>query len=1196
MARPPNIQRIQDLVAWSHSTPASAFVSRCRPASERRVAFRRLTVALGWLWLATAGVSGPAPEPTAFREVSELLEVTGAVELSRASGTPWRAARVHDRLVAGDRLRTLGESRATLRLSDRSLVRVHEWSVLEIQSAAGPAGKRRLKLERGTIFFLHRERPNDLEFETPLATGAIRGTEFVLRVAETDGTTQLTLFDGEVQMRSPSAGADLRVVSGQDLRLTAGKAPELRAALPVRQSIQWTFYYPAVLNPDDLVLETEEKSQLSSSLAAYQEGSLAKALASLPAMPLNPSPSWVGYVASLKLSMGLVDAAEGLTRRLPKESPIALALAGLTASVRGEPWVPGQRPPTSTELLASSYHEQSRSRLEAARAAARQAVQQAPQFGFAWARLAELEFGFGERQTARTALDHARQLSPQNAHARSVQGFIDLEDQLPRRALDRFNEAITLDPTLSIAWLGRGLAHQALGNASASLTDLQTAAALEPQRALLRSYLGKAWGQSGDDTLAGREFQLAKDLDPADPTAWLYSGLHRHQMHRLNHAIQDLEQSIARNDNRSVFRSRSLLDRDRSVRSADLALIYQEAGLEEVGLRAARQSVEDSPANFSGHLFLSRSLRAREDPLDFNLRLQTVRQSEQLVANLLAPSGGGNLSQVLSHQDKLRFFDAPPIGVSTFAEYRSAGDARFAGTAFGQVEGLSYAVEGQTLSLRGDRPNNRFDQFGFSVQAKQQLSVRDSAYLQVGASHLESGDVAQYYDPRSAKLSLRAEEWQNPYLHVGFHHEWSPRSHTLLLISRIPDRFTLEDPEPNVLFLRRSGGNLASVSRDPFFQLHFNSEFTLHSTELQQLWADDEQAFQIGARYQWSDIDTAALLTRGISGLRGDDHLNEDLQRVSGYAYYRWRPVEWLSASAGATYDHLKYPRNLDLPPLTPSQESRGRLSPKAGLTLSPWNNGALQLAWTRSLGGVYFDDAVRLEPTHTAGFIHSYRSLIPESAAGLVPGTEFETWGAGFDQKFPTSTYAGLRAERLTSTGSRSVGAFYNAGVFPEPEIATSTRQTLDFEENSLSVYLSQLIGADVSAGARYRLSEAKLRGRFPQLPSRLPGLASLEQTERAVLGNLSLQAAYQHESGFFAQWTSDWFHQSNAGYQTARPGERFWQHSVYVGWKFRRRQAEVRLGIVNLTDQDYRLNPLSNPVYLSRERTFISSLRLNF
>jgi hypothetical protein len=51
-----------------------------------------------------------------------------------------------------------------------------------------------------------------------------------------------------------------------------------------------------------------------------------------------------------------------------------------------------------------------------------------------------------------------------------------------------------------------------------------------------------------------------------------------------------------------------------------------------------------------------------------------------------------------------------------------------------------------------------------------------------------------------------------------------------------------------------------------------------------------------------------------------------------------------------------------------------------------------------------------------------------------------------------------------------------------------------------------------------------------------------------------------------------------------------------VFVGYRFPRRYAEVRLGILNLTDSDYRLNPLSLHSALPRERTFIASLRLNF
>ena len=54
---------------------------------------------------------------------------------------------------------------------------------------------------------------------------------------------------------------------------------------------------------------------------------------------------------------------------------------------------------------------------------------------------------------------------------------------------------------------------------------MQVAAVQEPQRAVLRSYLGKAFSNAGDNRRAEKELALAKDFDPRDPTAWLYSAL-----------------------------------------------------------------------------------------------------------------------------------------------------------------------------------------------------------------------------------------------------------------------------------------------------------------------------------------------------------------------------------------------------------------------------------------------------------------------------------------------------------------------------------------------------------------------------------------------------------------------------------------------------------------------------------------------
>ena len=285
-----------------------------------------------------------------------------------------------------------------------------------------------------------------------------------------------------------------------------------------------------------------------------------------------------------------------------------------------------------------------------------------------------MEFAFGNRRAALAELNRALQLSPRLAAAHALQGFVQLDAGDTRAALSSFNRARELDAALGSAWLGRGLCLLRERNFAAARAAFQAAAALEPQRSLFRTYLGKAASELGDAKAAEKEFRLAKELDANDPTAWLYSALHLWSENKLNAAIRDLERAYDKNDNRAAFRSRELLDGDKSVRSANLAVIYDDAGLTEVSRRAAARSLSESYANFSGHLFLANSLQAQQDANRFDLRLETAKQSELLVANLLAPPGAGNLSQVLSQSDRLRFFDQQPVGVSSLTSYGSRGD------------------------------------------------------------------------------------------------------------------------------------------------------------------------------------------------------------------------------------------------------------------------------------------------------------------------------------------------------------------------------------------------------------------------------------------------------------------------------------------------------------------------------------------
>src|SRR5207248_1910335 len=127
---------------------------------------------------------------------------------------------------------------------------------------------------------------------------------------------------------------------------------------------------------------------------------------------------------------------------------------------------------------------------------------------------------------------------------------------------------------------------------------------LEPNRALLRSYFGKAYAENDDALRATKELELAVRLDPADPTPWLYRALEEYDANRINTAIGALEQSILLNHNRALYRSEMLLDQDRAVRGASLARLYQRAGMSTVALREAAVSVSYDYSDPSAHIFL----------------------------------------------------------------------------------------------------------------------------------------------------------------------------------------------------------------------------------------------------------------------------------------------------------------------------------------------------------------------------------------------------------------------------------------------------------------------------------------------------------------------------------------------------------------------------------------------------------------
>ena len=541
---------------------------------------------------------------------AELLTKENIVDVA-AGSRQWESAVVGQALAFHDRLRTGEESRATLRLSDLSVLRVDELTNLEILPPAQSNAKATLDLRQGSTYFFSREGAREINVKTPAANGAIRGTEFVVRVMS-DGKTSVTMLDGELELSN--AQGSVLVRSGERGDAVPGQKPTKTAVIEAINTVQWCLYYPGVLDLHEITMSSGERRDFAASLQAYTEGDLLVALQKFSRRSAGGSTAAMVYRASLLLSVGQVDKARSVLRAIPAGATGRNALLTLIAAVTLK-----SRPSTSpthsaTDWIAESYYRQSVGDLEGALEAAERSTSFDSSFGFAWTRRAELEFSFGRIPQAKKLVEQGLLLSPRNPAAHALRGFLFSAQNNTGAAKESFQLAMDIDGALGDAWLGRGLCFIREGKKELGRRDLQAAAALEPNRSIFHSYLGKAFSNNGDEANSDLELDRAKRLDPRDPTPWLYSAIEKRQENRVNEAVDDLEKSVQLNDNRRVYRSQFLLDQDRAVRSANLAAIYQDDGMTDVSVREAARGVDSDYSNASSHLFLANSYNALRDP------------------------------------------------------------------------------------------------------------------------------------------------------------------------------------------------------------------------------------------------------------------------------------------------------------------------------------------------------------------------------------------------------------------------------------------------------------------------------------------------------------------------------------------------------------------------------------------------------
>ncbi|MGZ8249341.1 hypothetical protein, partial [Methylomagnum sp.] len=422
-----------------------------------------------------------------------------------------------------------------------------------------------------------------------------------------------------------------------------------------------------------------------------------------------------------------------------KDEALALADAAVRADARSAPaW------------LARSYALQAAFDLPKALEAADKAGELQPNDALIQARRAELLASLDQWADAHRAADRAVQLDPRQARAQAVKGFAELRDGDASAALASFRQAVAADSADPLARLGLGLAAIRRGELRDGTADLELAATLDPGSSLIRSYLGKAYYEQRRNAVAEKQFELAKQFDPKDPTPWFYDAIKKQTENRPVEALEDLDKAIQLNGNRAVYRSKLALDQDLAARSAALGRTYNNLGFGPRALVEGWKSVNADPTNFSAHRLLADTYTsipgqetARANELLQSLLLQPINstpiqphlaESRLLVPNFSGPSlmSFNEFNPVFSRNG----FNTQISGlVGNLDTY--ANEATHAGI----WDNFSYNIGQFHYQTNGFRPNNDLRQDIYTAFTQAALTPDLSVQAEFRHRELEHGDL-----------------------------------------------------------------------------------------------------------------------------------------------------------------------------------------------------------------------------------------------------------------------------------------------------------------------------------------------------------------------------------------------------------------------------------------------------------------------
>ncbi|MGI6525003.1 MAG: tetratricopeptide repeat protein [Bdellovibrionota bacterium] len=1129
--------------------------------------------------------------------VATLYSGEGTVQVLRSGETTWKDVNSEEEFNIGDAIRVGKHGRAAVKFADGTLVRISKNATVIFEGVKAENVKMVLNMKNGLLHLFSRENREHPQVKTPVMTAAIHGTEFVIEAAEDLTTT--TVIAGAVE--GSNEWGNVLARGSEQITAKVGEAPRKALVVDPYQSAQWTFYYPALLDLADYAdfesgASNEEKeawrdlkagdnrralnlrgeawrSRMARSVAALQNKDTDTAFAEVEIDRADDGASYLLYKSSLHLSFGEVQEAEKnmdlALQRIPYSAKnlqpalksalyaqrAVLALTNNKIEEAKNIVELGERedPATSAILLAKSYVKQGEFDLEKAREAAEELLSETPHCVEANLRLAELELGFDNRNKAEDYVKAALQRDPKNAQAYAIAGFIALQKNEVDRAMESFQKALKIEAALPLAQLGSGLALIHQGDLERGRAAIEKAVHLSPNVSLYRSYLGKAFFEDGKEDLAEDEFNRAIELDPDDPTPYLYRAFNNLSTNRVVEALKDVETSIAKNDNRAIFRSELLLDRDEATRTANLAEIFNELGFSQAARVEAIKAINTDYTNYSAHRLLANSYDS--------ILLSKSAFSEDRISTLLSPlsfnvfnntAAESSLNEYTSLFDKNEHRTGLNLTGMTYSDTLS-------GELFqtGRVDDLGYLIKGGSSAEHGSKDGNYLRDDRLRVALQHQINPDNRVLLDGSYSHISERSNATEVFPTT-------NSYDGGDVTFGYHGRLDSNSHLLAQVSYFKDNDRFHDLDLRDVLVGFSSSLDRAVLLDDemLLDMRYHDEIDQAQAGLQHVFDSKYLSTIVGYEYIYTDVNRSE-----DSSILYDEPLNvftnlAEKYRSEGdygmhsnnvYAYTIAHLDKWADITFGFGYTALDFEKTT-VPTYLNDTYSTNKPNWKAGLTLYPTSELTLRSAYFKGVASSAVENLRTLEPTLVGGINQFYSDL---------PGTEAENIGVGVDYKIPGSTYLG--------------GEYVHRNLDTDFAIGTSMYD-FDFDGGSrvrdiLIEDFRELRDQDLASAYFYQVLSKQLTGTLDYMYSREHLNVDFSQELQRHTAALGLK--YFATNNIFTYARGVWRQQDRMGSFYFDDGTSdFWTVDLGIGYRIPDRHGLIKLELLNLADKKFDLD----------------------